>query len=845
MSIHSLHRPLARCGGCLLLCASLLPTPARAEGYFDPHAFAIDNPGQVPVDLSAFATPGGQQPGRYRVVLMLNRSRVDTRDVTFVTGSDQPLEPQFTPQALAALGVAVDRLPALRGLPTDQPIAPLSRYIPDARARFDFARQTLALSIPQAALRNAARGSIDPARWDNGIPALLASYNLSGNRALSGGESATADSDYLNLISGANLGAWRLRNYATWFRDEGGSRHWQPLQTWVQRDLVAWRSKLRLGDSATGADLFESVPFRGVRLASDETMLPDSQRGFAPVVRGIANSNARVTIRQNGNVIDQRTVPPGPFALADLYPTSYGGTLEVTVTEADGSERHFSQAFSSVPVMQREGQLEYELSGGELLTSGSDRPGFGQLTLRYGFPHGFTGYGGLLLSPDYQATLLGAGLGLGYAGSLALDATTARARLADPDAPAQQGTAWRVQYSNHLDATDTTLTLSASYVADRGYFTFSDAAVASGQAGDESEAAWRRDHNRRNRLQFDLSQSLGRAGSLTLSAYQQSFWDTGGAQRNVMLGYVTHWGRVSLNLNLAWVENVRGYEADDLPGSERQLSLTLQVPLDRWRERSWLSYTLNTDASHRTGQLLGVNGNALADDALSYQVQAGYDNQQGGGNGLASVTYRGAKGEGTVGASHDQGGTRLNYRALGSVVAHSGGLTLGQSLGDTVALVQTPGAAGIRVRNVTGGRTDGDGDLLVPSLMPYRENLLALDTTTLPANVDVPRAAQTRVPTQGAVVRARFDAHLGYRVVVSLRRQGQPLPFGAIATLLGAEGNSGIVGDNGELYLSGVPARARLAVKWGDGPGNACTAAFTLPAAPPDEPVRAVTAECR
>ncbi|MBW6086650.1 fimbria/pilus outer membrane usher protein [Escherichia coli] len=46
------------------------------------------------------------------------------------------------------------------------------------------------------------------------------------------------------------------------------------------------------------AIFFDSVSFRGVQLASDDNMLPDSLKGFAPVVRGIAKSNAQITIKQ-------------------------------------------------------------------------------------------------------------------------------------------------------------------------------------------------------------------------------------------------------------------------------------------------------------------------------------------------------------------------------------------------------------------------------------------------------------------------------------------------------------------------------------------------------------------
>jgi outer membrane usher protein len=58
-------------------------------------------------------------------------------------------------------------------------------------------------------------------------------------------------------------------------------------------------------------------------------------KGYSPVVRGIAQSNAQVTIRQNGYVIYQSYVPAGPFAISDLYPTAGSGDLNVTIKEAE------------------------------------------------------------------------------------------------------------------------------------------------------------------------------------------------------------------------------------------------------------------------------------------------------------------------------------------------------------------------------------------------------------------------------------------------------------------------------------------------------------------------------
>jgi outer membrane usher protein len=73
-------------------------------------------------------------------------------------------------------------------------------------------------------------------------------------------------------------------------------------------------------------------------------MQPSGLQGFAPVVRGIANSDAKVTIKQNGYTIYQTNVSPGPFEIRDLTQVTAGADLEVTVTEADGTERSFIQA---------------------------------------------------------------------------------------------------------------------------------------------------------------------------------------------------------------------------------------------------------------------------------------------------------------------------------------------------------------------------------------------------------------------------------------------------------------------------------------------------------------------
>ncbi|WP_281422760.1 fimbria/pilus outer membrane usher protein [Photorhabdus hainanensis] len=70
----------------------------------------------------------------------------------------------------------------------------------------------------------------------------------------------------------------------------------QVSNTYLQRDIPSLRREFTDGEAYTGGDIFYSIPFRGMKLASEEAMLPDSRHGFAPEITGVANANAQVTV---------------------------------------------------------------------------------------------------------------------------------------------------------------------------------------------------------------------------------------------------------------------------------------------------------------------------------------------------------------------------------------------------------------------------------------------------------------------------------------------------------------------------------------------------------------------
>lgn len=808
---------------------------AHAEDYFNPLALEL-NGSEAGVDTERFAISGGQLPGTYLVDVYLNGNKVDTRKVNFVD-SDGKLLPEFTPGQLGDMGVKVAAFTGLQQLPADTPISNVAKYIPGVESQFDFSAQRLDLNIPQAALTSEARGYVDPQLWDQGVPALMMNYSFSGANTWQSQRGDSDSSRYLNLRSGANLGAWRLRNYSTW-NESNGKRNWQNVNSYLQRDIQALKGQFTLGDSATPGEVFDSLQYRGVQLASDDNMYPDSLRGFAPVVRGIARSNAQVTVRQNGYIIYQTYVPSGPFAITDLYPTSASGDLEVTVTEANGSERRFIQPFSAVPVMLREGRLKYSATAGKYrtVTPNANTPTFGQTTLIYGLPYDYTLYGGGLLSDNYNSQAVGVGHGFGDFGSLSMDITHARTHL--QDGSNHSGQSFRFQYGKDVETTNTTFTLAGYRYSTSGFYDFQEANELDATEG----GIWRRNHNKRSRMQLNINQSLKDYGSVYLTAYQQDYWGYEGYERNFSAGYNFTHNDISYALS---------YTLNKLPGdnlNDQQFAFSVQIPLDKWLPHSWASYGINTSRKGSTRQEVALSGTALEGNNLNYNIQQGYENRGQGASGTVSADYRGTYGEVRGGYNYTQDTRQINYGVEGGIVAHPYGVTLSQSLGESLALVRAPGANNVNVMNQTGVSTDWRGYAVVPYISSYRQNRIALDTETLPAQVDIDDTVINVVPTKGALVMADFKTQTGSRVLINLTYQGKVVPFGAMATLVQAKGekeNTGIVGPDGQLYISGMPDSGKLQVQWGNDSNQQCFVTFTLPKASGISPVRELNGLCQ
>ena len=228
----------------------------------------------------------------------------------------------------------------------------------------------------------------------------------------------------------------------------------------------------------------------------------------------------------------------------------------------------------------------------------------------------------------------------------------------------------------------------------------------------------------------------------------------------------------------------------------------------------------------------GLNGRAF-DRRLYWDVreQLAPGSENRADSSRLRLTWYGTYGELTGMYSFSRYLRQMNAGMSGGLVAHGEGVTFGQRTGDTVALVAAPGVKGASVGGSPGVRTDFRGYTLAGYMAPYQENVVTLDPTTFPEDAEVPQTDSRVVPTKGAVVRAGFETRVGGRALVTLtRRDGTPLPFGAVVTVEGEKAghsSAGVVGDRGEVYMSGLPESGKLKAQWGE--NSQCHADYRLP----------------
>ncbi|EHP1067619.1 fimbria/pilus outer membrane usher protein [Escherichia coli] len=793
------------------LLLSLAGVPAYAVDF---NTDVLDAADRQNIDLSRFSQAGYIMPGQYQMEIMVNDQGISPSafPVTFleppVSGQDgkKPL-PQacLTPEMVSRMGLT----PASQEKVTywnNGQCADFSQ-LPGVEIRPNPAEGMLYINMPQAWLEYSDASWLPPSRWDNGIPGLLFDYNINGtvNKPHQGNQSQSLN---YNGTAGANFGAWRLRadyqgslNHTTGSGQGGANSQFTWNRFYMYRAIPRWRANLTLGENYTNSDVFSSWRYTGASLESDDRMLPPKLRGYAPQVSGIADTNARVVISQQGRILYDSTVPAGPFTIQDLD-SSVRGRLDVEVIEQNGQKKTFQVDTAYVPYLTRPGQIRYKLVSGRSRSyeHSMEGPVFAGGEASWGVSNKWSLYGGGIVAGDYNALAVGLGRDLSEFGTVSADVTWSMARI--PGYDTKQGKSWRLSYSKRFDEVNADITFAGYRFSERNYMTMDQ----------YLNARYRNDFTGREKELYTVTLNKNFEDwntSVNLQYSHQTYWDhqTSDYYTLSVNRYFDAFGFKNVSLGLSASRSKYKEQDNDsafvrlsVPWGTGTASYSGNMSNDRYTNTVGYSDTLNKGLS-------------------SYSLNAGVSS--GGGQpsqSQMSAYYNHSSPLASLSANFsavENGYTSFGMSASGgaTITAKGAALHAGGMNGGTRLLVDTDGVGGVPV---DGGRvsTNRWGIGVVTDVSSYYRNTTSVDLNKLPDDMEATRSVVESVLTEGAIGYRAFEVLKGSRLFAVLRlADNSHPPFGASVT--NAKGRElGMVADSGLAWLSGVNPGETLNVGW-------------------------------
>ena len=767
------------------------------------------------IDIKRFTYGNAILPGSYNVDVYINGNWFGKHQIIFKNTEDnKSTYTCFSSKQLLEYGVKIEPIKERLAV-NNESCQQLSEWIQDSFYEFDTSKLRFDISIPQIAMEKNAQGYVDPSVWDRGIDAAFVSYNASTYKTYSKTKNSEDNSNaFVSLNTGANIADWQIRHNGQWkWEDKTESRDSQSkydaTSTYIQRAFPEYRGVLTLGDSFTNGEIFNSFGYRGAEFSSDDRMLPNSMLGYAPRIRGNAQTNAKVEIRQQGQLIYQTTVAAGSFEINDLYPTGYGGELDITVIEANGDIQKYAIPYASVAQMLRPGMSRYSVITGQFRDADIDMdPLVIQGQYQRGVNNRITAYGGFQGSKDYKALILGSAFATPI-GAVALDMTHSEANFDRRDK--EVGQSYRLSYSKLITPTDTNLTLAAYRYSTVNYYNLRDALLA--QELEKKGVGSKYYGKQRSELQVTLNQGLPHDwGNLYATGSWVDYWDREETTKQYQVGYSNHYR--NLNYGVSAIRRMVENGSTSKSEKDTEYLLTLSLPL------SFKRHSINLNSSHtRDSTTVGMSG--VVGDRFNYgaSVSTDYEDSSSFNTNVQYRTNFTTLG-GSVSTSDQY--EQLSLTARGNIVAHSDGVLFGPDQGQTMVLVYAPDATGARVNNTNGLTINKSGYAVIPYVTPYRLNEIVLNPEGMSLDVELEGNSQRIAPYAGSISKVDFVTKSGKALYIrSLNAKGETLPFAS--EVFDSKGEYvGMVAQGSLVYLRTNTLADTVTVQWGDEQDEQC-----------------------
>lgn len=690
---------------------------------------------------------------------------------------------------------------------------------PAASVRFDYGTQTLYISEPQVTLRTLKEGE----DWDYGIPGFRLRYSTNASKS-----QHNQTVYYGNVDLNANIGRWILTGTTSGFSGHG----FESPQAVASTVIAPLRGNLELGKTRTRSTLFSDFGFYGAALTSDSALVPWTSRGYAPVISGVAHSNARITIRQSGYTLSSRVVSPGEYSLKDIAPIG-NGDITVIVEEEDGSKTVNVYPVTTLPGMLRAGDFNYNLSLGTRNDDSQAKGVFVAGSLDYGFAP-LTLNLATILHRQYQGFGIGFSRDMGAWGALEVSAEASRSvfdknnfadryrhRDRDSETPEekilndrnewlwnsyghgrvvsgpQMGISSTVKYAKRLGDSTNLHLLTWRYTGEK-FVDFS---------GFNPGQVWLNE-NRKERYEAFISQGLGDS-YLNFSGWTQSYRNRGKNDSGLNASYNTSLGGASVGLYAS-------YTHTPWTPKDYSLSMSVSIPFTVGGRQQFSSTSVNYRPDWGSQVNTSVSGSPT--DNTSYSVSAGtgknYRNVSTSLGYAMDVMQTGA----SLSQSHYKGSgsqTSGSVSASGAVMGTTkSGLLFTREQSGAVAVVKIRDIPGV---TFNGSRPTGSRGVTAVSLSEYSRNDIRINPTNIPDDIELLDTSWSVTPTRKAIVYHEFDYTQVKRYIMRVTdRNGKPLPSGSTAATQNGL-DAGFVSSDGVLLSTLLAEPESLILRSTDG----------------------------
>ncbi len=569
----------------------------------------------------------------------------------------------------------------------------------------------------------------------------------------------------MSLINQMSYNKRLYRNKTQWSYDQRSH-----LQRWVVGDIQAV-------SDVGGASLAGIRVFRNFSMDQNLVTTPGVNTSI------VLDTASNVEVFMDGASVYRGDFPAGVLNLKDIpFYRSGSITAELVVRDVFGREKRYNQLLYGSTGLLAKGLSEYDVSLGVLRSNtGLSNPTYGgkgmvYLRYRYGLSDWLTPSLGMESDGKYARISLGSSVLLGAYGQL--DGLLATSRLA-------QGTGYFVRLNYNY---------TGSEFISPGIF-FDTTSRAYGGLQDQPRDILAIHRN----LGISLSTYMDGIGGLTgrwsaSTNYARQMAQTGMVVLNTNLP-----GNVSLTTQLT-----RNWAVNQAPANQISASLGhsfsngLYLSANYSNSASVDSFTVQLQWSPPLGEGFGFTENTSQQSRsqLSTNSRLQYRNQ------YADMSISAAAGQ-----------TRGPYQAQlnSALVWTEGRIHISRPVRDSFSLVRVNGIKDgmkVKIRNQYVGTTDSHGELLIPYMHAYVDDMITIRPEGLSFGYKIPKVSQSVRTGYRSGGLVEFNV-VKLQVIegTMFYQQGNelnPAAYSTIEFMQDGKKHSSVIGDDGALYLENL-----------------------------------------